>query len=129
MFRMLWLFHPAHLCHEQKFMVMEKVIFTALTKQDLEALVIDCVQVCLKRHAAQQPAKRDDVPGQAGANYVTKKEAARLISVCPSTIDNHARAEKLKRHYVGKSVRFDRLEVLALAKSSTNHKQKNPSND
>jgi hypothetical protein len=110
-------------------MVMEKVIFTALTKQDLEALVIDCVQVCLKRQAAQQPARRDDVPGQASPNYVNKREAARLISVCPSTIDNAARAGKLKRHYVGKSVRFLRSEVLALAKSHTNHKQKNSPNE
>ncbi len=104
-------------------MALEKVLFTALTKQDLEALVIDCVQVCLKRHAAQQPAKRDDVPGQAATPYVSKREAARLISVCQSTIDNAARAGKLKRHYVGKAVRFDRSEVLALAKSHTNHKR------
>ena len=103
---------------------MEKVVFTALTKQDLEALVIDCVQVCLKRQAAQQPAKRDDVPGQAGANYVTKREAARLISVCIATIDNARRAGKIKAHRIGnRAVRFDRNEVLALAKSHTNHKK------
>lgn len=101
---------------------MEKVVFTALTKQDLEALVIDCVQVCLKHHAAQYPGKRDDVPGQAATPYVSKREAASLISVCQSSIDNAARAGKLKRHYVGKSVRFVRAEVLALAKSHTNHK-------
>ena len=105
-------------------MAMEKVVFTALTKQDLEALVIDCVQVCLKRQAAQQPAKRDDVPGQAGANYVTKREAARLISVCIATIDNARRAGKIKAHRIGnRAVRFDRNEVLALAKSHTNHKK------
>jgi excisionase family DNA binding protein len=46
--------------------------------------------------------------------HITKKDAARLLSVCPSTIDNAARAGKLKRHYVGKSVRFERDQVLAL---------------
>lgn len=46
--------------------------------------------------------------------HMTKKEAARLLSVCPSTIDNAARAGKLIRHYVGKSVRFEREQVLAL---------------
>jgi excisionase family DNA binding protein len=104
-------------------MVMEKVVFTALTKQDLEALVIDCVQVCLKRHAVQHPGKKDDAPGQAAPPYVSKKEAARLLGVCASSVDNAARAGKLKRHYVGKSVRFDRSEVLSLAKAHTNHKQ------
>lgn len=107
---------------------MEKVIFTALTKQDLEALVIDCVQVCLKRHAAQQPAKRETEPGQAGEVFVNKRQAARLLSCSPSTIDNHARAGHLTRHYVGKAVRFDRQQVLALARQNTSHKQKLASN-
>lgn len=102
---------------------MEQVVFTALSKQDLEALVIDCVQVCLKRHATQPPAKRDDTTGEAGQTYVSKKQAARLLDCCTSTIDNHARAKRLTRHYVGKSVRFDRQQVLSLAKSNTNHKQ------
>lgn len=102
---------------------MDKVLFTALTKQDLEALVIDCVQVCLKRNAAQHPLKKDAAQEQAAPPYVSKKEAARLLGVCTSSIDNAARAGKLKRHYVGKSVRFDRSEVLALAKAHTNHKQ------
>ena len=107
---------------------MEKVIFTALTKQDLEALVIDCVQVCLKRHAAQQPAPREPEPGQAGQAFVSKKQAARLLSCSSSTIDNHARAGHLTRHYVGKAVRFDRQQVLALARQNTSHKQKLASN-
>ena len=95
---------------------MEKIVFTALTLQDLEALVIGCVQVCLKRHAAHYPGKRDDVPGQAAAAYVSKREAAKLISVCTSSIDNAARAGKLKRHYAGKKVLFERSAVLALVK-------------
>ena len=104
---------------------MEKVIFTALTKQDLEALVIDCVQVCLKRHAAQTPTRRDDTPAEDGQAFVSKKQAARLLSCSPSTIDNHARSGKLTRHYVGgKSVRFDRQQVLSLAQKHTNNKQK-----
>lgn len=101
---------------------MKDLVLTTLTRDELQALVIDSVKVCLKNHSAQQPARRDDVPGQAAANYVTKREAARLISVCVSTIDNAARAGKIKRHYVGKSVRFLRSEVLELAKVHTNHK-------
>jgi excisionase family DNA binding protein len=103
---------------------MEKVLFTALTKQDLEALVIDCVQVCLKRHSAQQPATREEQPGQAAPPFVSKKEAARLMMCSPSTVDNFARAGKIQRHYLGKSVRFNREQVLALAQKSQSHKQK-----
>ena len=95
-----------------------------ISPEELESIVDARLKVFLERFAAQTKQRQpDDVPGQAGANYVSKREAARLISVCPSTIDNNARAGKLKRHYVGKSVRFDRGEVLALAKSHTNRRQ------
>lgn len=102
---------------------MEKVVFTALTKQDLEALVIDCVQVCLNRHNAKQTANPELAPGQAAPPFVSKREAARLLGLCTSSVDNAARRGELKRHYVGKAVRFDRAQVLALAKAHTNHKQ------
>lgn len=104
---------------------MEKVVFTSLSKQDLEALVIDCVQVCLKRHVAQTPTRRDDIPTEAGQAFVSKRQAARLLDCSVSSVDNFARAGRLARHYVGgKSVRFDRQQVLALAQKRTNHKQK-----
>ncbi len=104
---------------------MERVIFTALTKQDLEALVIDCVQACLKRHyATQHTTQRDEPPGQAGEAYVNKRQAARLLSCSVSTIDNFARAKQLTRHYIGKAVRFDRQEVLSLARRHSSTKQR-----
>ncbi len=108
---------------------MENVVFTQLSIPEFRRLIQQELEQFHKASTTKQQRQPNDVPGQAGANYVTKKEAARLISVCPSTIDNHARAEKLKRHYVGKSVRFDRLEVLALMKSNTNHKQNNLPNE
>ncbi len=104
---------------------MERTLITTLTPDEFRQIVIESVRYCLK---TDKPIT-ENVPAQAATPYVSKREAARLISVCPSTIDNQARAGKLKRHYVGKAVRFDRVEVLALAKSHTNHKQKNPSNE
>lgn len=98
---------------------MEKVVFTALTKQDLEALVIDCVQVCLKRHAAQQPAQPDAIPGVASPLYASKRESARILGCSQGTLDNYRRAGKLKAYKLGKSVKFLRNDILALAKSYT----------
>ncbi len=103
---------------------MEKMVFTALTREELHALIIDSVNACLRHHAAQQPAQREDTPGQAGEAYINKRQAARLLSCSPGTIDNHARAGNLTRHYVGKAVRFDRQEVLSLAKRHTSTKQR-----
>lgn len=104
-------------------MQMEKMVLTTLSREELQALIIDSLNNCLRHHAAQQPAKREDVTGQAGEAFVSKKQAARLLSCSPSTIDNHARAGHLTRHYVGKSVRFDRQQVLGLAKRNLSHKQ------
>ena len=107
---------------------MEKFVIT--TPEELSALLDERIRIAFKHYAPNSIQRQpDNVPGQAATPYVSKREAARLISVCPSTIDNAARAGKLKRFYVGKAVRFDRGEVLALAKSHTNHKQKNSSNE
>lgn len=104
---------------------MKDLVLTTLTRDELQALVIDSVKVCLKHHAAQTPARRDDTPAEDGQAFLSKKQAARLLSCSPSTIDNHARAGRLARHYVGgKSVRFDRQQVLSLAQKHTNNKQK-----
>ena len=98
------------------------VLLTTISTDQLKALITESVTKCL----ASQPPARDPVPDEAAPTFVNKKEAARLISVCPSSIDNFARSGKLKRHYFGgKSVRFERSQVLALAKSHTNHKRSN----
>jgi len=93
-------------------------LVVTLTRDELQDLVINSVKAVL----ANQPAHREPVPDEAAPLYVSKKEAARLISVCPSTIDNAARAGRLRRHYVGKSVRFERSQVLGLAKGHTGTK-------
>jgi len=80
-----------------------------IDRNDLEQIIQETVQNALERFAENAPAPTVDAP------FIDKREAARLIGVCTSTIDNAARAGKLKRHYIGKSVRFDRAHVLALA--------------
>lgn len=104
---------------------MTDILFTGLTRQEFEAILDKRLEMAFQRHTAQTPTRRDEIPAEAGQAFVSKKQAARLLSCSPSTIDNHARAGRLTRHYVGgKSVRFDRLQVLALAQKRTNHKQK-----
>lgn len=92
---------------------MTEVVVTTLTRQDLEALVIDCMKVVVKHHLPEQkPAAQE--PGPTREGLLTKKQAAELLACSTSTVDNYARAGKLKRHYIGKSVRFRREEVLSL---------------
>ncbi len=104
---------------------MTQILFTALTKQELEAMLDSRFILALQRLTSQLPFKQDEPPGEAEQQpFVSKKQAARLLSCSPSTIDNHARAGHLTRHYVGKAVRFDRQQVLALARRNTSTKTK-----
>ena len=99
---------------------MERTIVTTLTPDEFRQIVVESVRHCLK---TERPVP-GNAPEQEATPFVTKREAARLISVCQSTIDNHARSKRLTRHYVGKSVRFDRQQVLALAQNPAKRKQK-----
>lgn len=104
---------------------MENVVFTQLSIPEFRKLIQQELEQFHKTRAAQTPARRDETPADTGQAFVSKKQAARLLSCSPSTIDNHARSGKLTRHYVGgKSVRFDRQQVLSLAQKHTNNKQK-----
>lgn len=70
-----------------------------------------------------QSLRPDNVPNAAAPTHVSKKEAARLLGCSQGTVDNFARAGKLKRSYLGKSVKFERAQVLGLTRSHTNSKQ------
>jgi len=89
------------------------VRMVVITPEELETIVDRRLQAAFERYA---PQNHNTAPDAAAPPFVSKREAARLIGVCTSTIDNAARAGKLKRHYVGKAVRFDREKVLSLAK-------------
>jgi excisionase family DNA binding protein len=107
---------------------MSKLI--VITAEELETIFDARLRAALERYAPQsKPRQPDAEPGEAGQTYVSKRQAARLLDCSPSTVDNAARAGKLCRHYVGKSVRFLRSEVLGLAKANTNHKQKSFNNE
>jgi excisionase family DNA binding protein len=92
---------------------MQDLIVT-MTKSDLEKIIEDRLRYCLLTFLPnEQPTAQEPDSEQ----LLTKKQAADLIKVCTSTIDNHARAGKLSRRYVGKSVRFRRDDVLSLAEA------------
>ena len=100
---------------------MVEPTFTALSRPQLEELMFDvakaAVKAALKENLPQQEPER---PGPGEAQFLTKKQAAQKLGCSPSTIDNHARAGRLTRHYLGKKVVFKLEEVLALPKPAEN---------
>lgn len=101
---------------------MQTTVITSLSYEELKTLISEALRGELKQ--VEPSPRQEEPPGQAREAYISKKQAARLLSCSPSTIDNHARAGSLTRHYVGKAVRFDRQEVLSLAKRHTSTKQR-----
>ena len=91
---------------------MQDLVVT-MTKRDLEVIIEERLRHCFLTMlpATPEPAIEPDVE-----QLLSKKQAAKLLGVCSSTIDNHARAGNLTRKYIGKSVRFSRDEVTKLAK-------------
>jgi excisionase family DNA binding protein len=97
----------------ENYNAMQESIFN-LTKRDLENIIEDRVRYCLLTYSPEKSAQA--VPTDT-EQLLTKRQAADLIGVCTSTIDNNARAGKLTRRYVGRSVRFRRDDVLSLAEA------------
>ena len=97
---------------------MQDLIVT-MTKSDLEKIIEDRLRHCFLTFL---PNEQPTVQEPDNEQLLNKKQAAKLIGVCPSTIDNHARAGNLTRRYIGKAVRFSRDEVLQLAQEKTPRK-------
>jgi len=85
-----------------------------ISREDLRALIIDSVNECLNAQTKKQDRFTDSEPTEA---RITKKQAAALINCSVSTIDNARRAGKITAYRIGgKAVRFEKSEVLNLAK-------------
>lgn len=93
---------------------MNEIRIIQMTPEDLENAVYRAVER-LRGDITTSAKKAAETPPE----YVTKKEAARLLSCSVSTIDNYRRDGKIQKYNVGKGsggVRFKRSEILELAK-------------
>lgn len=110
--------------------LIEDDMFGDLTAKEVNQLQVikGIVNQVLKLEDSRHPGNMIETAAlrliAAGASKVvpsellTKKEAASLLKVTTITIDNFARQGRLNRHYVGKSVRFMRSEVMAIVLSN-----------
>lgn len=94
-----------------------KIVLISL--DELEVVIVDCVNACLKSFTKYAPpppptAMPKEPDGDA---LLTKKQAAALLSVSTSTIDNYSRAGILERVLLGRAVRFRRADVLAISQN------------
>ncbi len=96
---------------DQKFRKMQKLMLVELPVNELEAMIVNCVNACLRTHEGKKTLTEPENMEQ----LITKKEAAKLLSVHVSTIDNLRRDGSLTRYNIGKSARFKRGDIYELA--------------
>lgn len=93
---------------------MAGVKFIMTTEEQLQEIVQNAVANALAQvKSLQTPIESNTTADHA--EFLTKKQAAKLLACSPSTIDNFRRSGKLTPVYLGKTVRFKRSEILALA--------------
>lgn len=97
---------------------MEKEFIATMTWQEFEARLTNLLE-------RQKGSGSDglELPPTFQEKYLPKKDAARFLSVCPTTVDNFARAGFLKRYYVGRRVLFHVDELRNLVRD-THQKRK-----
>lgn len=78
-----------------------------VSRDELQALIIDSVQAVLR---TQQPPK-DEAPGEALPELLTRRDVARYFQISLATVDNLTRAGVLEKHYLAGQPRFRRDEV------------------
>lgn len=74
--------------------------------EELKKFVDDVVFQALTKYSLNQP----DV--QASSEWFTREQVAEYFKVSLGTVDNLSRNGVLKKHYIGRSPRFKKDEIL-----------------
>lgn len=86
-----------------------------ISSDELRQLVTEAVSSALKKEKTKD---KQSLPSNSNTELVTKKQAAAILKVSLSTIDNYIKEGLLTRKKVGsRFVRLDVGEVKRLAKS------------
>lgn len=86
-----------------------EIILVSLPKDELQTLIIDSVNTCLKFHLSKLEGK-DELP-----ELLTRQQVAEYLSISLTTVDTLARDGILKKHYIAGNPRFKREEVRTVA--------------
>ena len=89
-----------------------------ISKDELQTLIIDCVNTCLKFYVPKQPV--DNLP-----ELLSRHQVAEFLSISIGTVDNLSRDGVLKKHKLGgvRTPRFKRQEVREAFENWTKHQR------
>jgi excisionase family DNA binding protein len=84
-----------------------------MTAEEVESLVRRVASETLAVFR-EEIALEDGKPRDAGGEFVDKRGAAKILKCSTGKVDMLAREGRLKKSFVGRSVRFLRADVLAI---------------
>ena len=100
---------------------MQNLVFTQLSIPEVRNLLREE----LESFFIQKETEKETKQPEPQPEYITKKEAAKLLKCSIATIDNYRRNGKLKRYnHLGHLVRFKRSEVLAAIEGKNVNKKR-----
>lgn len=92
-----------------------------MTADEIETLVKRVASETLAAFKEEISFDADGKPGEAGGEFVNVPQAAKILKCSNGTVHNLAREGRLKKHFVGRSVRFSRADVLAIFSKKRNN--------
>jgi len=85
-----------------------------MTSEEVESLIQKVSAATLAAFKEEISLDETGKPRDAGGEFVNKKQAALILGCSQGKVDCLAKDGRLKKSYVGKSVRFLRADVLAI---------------
>ena len=93
-------------------MLKEKTVLISFSIEDLQTMIIDCFNSCLKYN----PIKPTDSP-ETGDQLLTLKDAAKFINLSPNTVYGLVHNSLIPVSKRGKKLYFSKQELLAWIQS------------
>ena len=91
-----------------------------ISKEDLQALIIDSVNVCLKHHIPPPKPEADD------KRFISRTQAAKKLGICLAKLDQLAKAGDMQRYRNGGIVRFLESDIDTFLTTFQKGKRKLP---
>jgi len=82
-----------------------EIVLVSIPKDELQTLIIDSVNACLKFYLPKPEG--DSLP-----ELLTRKQAADFLKCSLGTVDNLTRSGVLQKHFLGRSPKFKKEELL-----------------
>ena len=85
---------------------MQKTIFISLAIEDLETVIIDCVNACLRNSKLFASSDKDS------EDILTTEQAAQFLNLSPHTVYSKVCRRELPSMKRGKKLYFSKVELL-----------------